>query len=112
MLWRTSLPNREFRCRLANAKGLSSTCGPPPQPFQFRSWKWWSRREVSVDLAPDEVERITDRIIDFMDYRLSGLILEIVEEIAPDLLSQPHKTWSRQFRRIAREQNRFESRVQ
>ena len=77
--------------------------------LRFRKWQWWSDWQLDVEVTEEESEAIQERFADFLDNKLPGLVLEVVENSSADVLKTLQRTWVAESRRQNRERRGFES---
>ena len=79
--------------------------------FRLRRWKWWDKRDVSIEITKEELEQFRTDLSSFLENGVQEIIDEVSEDVAGAILGTLRKTWRREKRKQDTEIRRFRSRL-
>jgi Family of unknown function (DUF5677) len=79
--------------------------------FHLQVWKWWDRRQLTIQVTPQDVEQITQKFTDFLENRLPDLIETAVSDLSCSILADLKRKWRAESRRQHREMAGFRRRL-
>lgn len=79
--------------------------------FCLQSWKWWDRRHATLEFTQQDIGEIEQKVAEFAENRLPGLIRETVTDLSRDILADLKRKWGAESRRQRRELTGFRKRL-
>jgi len=79
--------------------------------FRLRTWKWWDRRQVTLEFTPQDVEHIEKKFTEVIENRLPDIIQTATEDMSRDVLAYLKRKWRAESRLQRRELAGFRKRL-
>jgi len=79
--------------------------------LRLRSWKWWERKEVTLQLTAQDSKELESRFTTFLERRLPSILTAIIGELATTMQSGLNEKWPAESRRQKRDTAGFRQRL-
>jgi hypothetical protein len=79
--------------------------------FRTNRWKFWDQRQIHVDFTPEEIKQAEQKLADFIDNNLNGLVRSVASDISGKILGDLKRKWRAESRRQKREASGFAQRL-
>jgi Family of unknown function (DUF5677) len=79
---------------------------------RFRRWKWWDGQSVNLEFTAKDLELIEQRFTEFVEKRLSDLVLDTSKDLSATILLDLKRRWREESNRHQSEVNGFRKRLQ
>ena len=79
--------------------------------FRLQTWKWWNRRQVTLEFTPQDVEHIEKQFSEVIQNRLPELIQTALDDMSRKVLADLKRKWRAESRLQRRELAGFRQRL-